>query len=159
MEEDILLQQISFASMGNQYITFTIENELFGVEILSVQELIGYKEITIVPNLPEYIIGVINLRGNVIPIIDLRKKFKLQTKNYDKFSVIIVLNINKRSIGLVVDSVHDVVSIPEEEISDTPMFTTKINTTFIKNISQVDNKLVVILDTNKILSIDEIENL
>jgi purine-binding chemotaxis protein CheW len=158
MEEDILLQQINFASMGNQLITFSIAGELFGVEILKIQELIGFKDVTQVPNLPPYILGVINLRGNVIPVIDLRKKFKMKAVEYDKFNVIIVLNIQKRSIALVVDSVHDVVSIPDEKINETPSFTTKIDTSFIKNISHIDDKLVVILDSDKILSIDEIES-
>lgn len=159
MEEEALIQQINFASMGNQLITFTIANELYGVEILKIQELIGYQNVTQVPNLPEYIIGVINLRGNVIPVIDLRRKFKMNLKKYNKFNVIIVLNIDRRSVGLVVDSVHDVLSFNDEDFNETPSFTTKIDTTFIKNITQIDGKLIVVLDTDKILSIEEIQNL
>ncbi len=156
MEEDVLLQQINYASMGNQLITFTIQDELYGVDILKIQELIGFSEVTPVPNLPGYILGVINLRGNVIPVIDLRKKFNMRHKDYDKFNVIIVLKVENRFIGLVVDSVHDVVSLSDEKVGDTPSFTTQIDTSFIKNISQIDDKLVVILDTDKIMSIDKI---
>ncbi len=159
MEEDVLLQQINYASMGNQLITFTIEEELYGVDILKIQELIGFNEVTQVPNLPEYILGVINLRGNIIPVIDLRIKFKMPPKEYDKFNVIIVLNVENRYIGLIVDSVHDVVSLSDEKVVDAPSFTTQIDTTFIKNISQIDDKLVVILDTDKILSIDKIDEI
>jgi purine-binding chemotaxis protein CheW len=157
-EEDVLLQQINFVSMGNQLITFTIGEELYGVDILKIQELIGFSNVTQVPNLPEYILGVINLRGNVIPVIDLRIKFGMEPKEYNKFNVIIVLNVDGRYIGLVVDSVHDVVSLSDDKIGETPSFTTQIDTTFIKNISHIDGKLVVILDTNKILSVDEINN-
>lgn len=159
MEGDSLLQQIYFASMGNQLITFTISNEYYGVEILKIQELIGFKSVTPVPNLPDFIIGVINLRGSVLPVIDLRRKFKMTPREYDKFSVIIVLNVDNRLVGIVVDSVHDVVSLSGDKISETPSFTTKIDTAFIKNITYIDNKLVIILDTEKILSLEEIKTI
>ena len=155
MAEQMLFEKLYNASMDNQLITFKVGNELYGIEILKIQELIAFKDVTPVPNLPDFIIGVINLRGNVIPVIDLRKKFSMTSKEYNKFNVIIVLSLENRMVGVVVDSVQDVVSLPESMYSETPNFTTKIDTAFIKSISNIDGNLVVILDTEKILSLEE----
>ncbi len=142
-----------------QYVTFIIGEETYGVEVLKVQEIIGMTQITHVPNTMSYMKGVINLRGSVVAVVDMRLKFTMQERDYDSFTVIIIVEVRERMIGMIVDSVSDVVSIPVKGIQDTPHFSSKIETDFIKGIGQVDEKLVIILDVDKILTTDELKEI
>ena len=140
-----------------QFVTFLIGDETYGVEVLRVQEIIGMTTITHVPNSLGFMKGVINLRGSVVPVVDMRLKFELGEKEYDSFTVIIIVEVNGRMIGMIVDSVSDVVSIPVQKIQDTPHFTAKIETDYIKSIGQQsDEQLVIILDVDRILTDDEL---
>ena len=140
-----------------QFVTFLIGDETYGVEVLRVQEIIGMTTITHVPNSLTFMKGVINLRGSVVPVVDMRLKFELGEKEYDSFTVIIIVEVNGRMIGMIVDSVSDVVSIPVQKIQDTPHFTAKIETDYIKSIGQqTDESLVIILDVDRILTDDEL---
>ncbi len=143
-----------------QFVTFLIGDETYGVEVLRVQEIIGMTTITHVPNSLSFMKGVINLRGSVVPVVDLRLKFELGEKEYDSFTVIIIVEVNGRMVGMIVDSVSDVVSIPVKKIQDTPHFTAKIETDYIKAIGQEsDERLVIILDVDRILTDEELTRL
>ncbi len=150
----ILNQQLTKTTEGQQFVTFSIDDEEFGVEILKVQEIIGYTKPTHVPNAPEFIRGVINLRGVIIPIIDLRKKFNMEEKEYDKFTVIVVVEVASKIMGIVVDAVSDVLSLAEQDIQETPDFS-KFKSEFLKGMGKVGEKLVVLLDIDRLLTSDE----
>ncbi len=142
-----------------QYVTFIIGVETYGVNVLSVQDIIGMTQITPVPNTLSFMKGVINLRGAVVPVIDLRKKFNMENREYDSFTVIIIVEVKDVKIGMIVDSVADVVGLPVTSIQDTPHFSSKIETNFIEGIGQLDNNLIIILNVEKILSVDELDTL
>ncbi len=147
---------ITYTTDENQFVTFKLDEETYGIEILKVQSIIAYEEITLIPNVPNYIKGVLNLRGSVIPIIDLRLKFNMEQKEYNLFTVIMVAEIKERLIGMVVDNVADVVSIPEDNVNQSPGFSTKIDTSCIKGVGNVDDRLIIIIDVEKMLLDDEI---
>lgn len=150
----ILNQQLTKTTEGQQFVTFSIDDEEFGVEILKVQEIIGYTKPTHVPNAPEFISGVINLRGVIIPIVDLRKKFSMEEKAYDKFTVIVVIEVASKIMGIVVDAVSDVLSLAEQDIQDAPDFS-KFKSEFLKGMGKVGEKLVILLDIDRLLTTDE----
>ncbi|MBP7901789.1 MAG: chemotaxis protein CheW [Spirochaetes bacterium] len=143
----------------NQFVTFMIGSETYGVEVLKVKEILGMTEITHVPNSLSFMRGVINLRGAVVPVVDMRLKFQLQEKDYDTFTVIIIVEVRERLIGMIVDTVSDVASIPVSTIQNTPHFTSKIETDFIKGIGQIESLLVIILDVDKILNHEEFKKI
>ncbi len=143
------------AEEENQFVTFVIGEETYGVEVLRVHEIIGMTQITHVPNAMTFMKGVINLRGSVVPVVDMRIKFTMSVREYDSFTVIIIVEVRGRMIGMIVDSVSDVVSIPVKSIQDTPHFSTKIETDFIMGIGQIEEKLVIILDVDRIMSSEE----
>jgi purine-binding chemotaxis protein CheW len=142
-----------------QYVTFTIAEEIYGVEVLKVQEIIGMTTVTHVPNSPSFMKGVINLRGAVVPVVDMRLKFGIQEKDYDAFTVVIIVEVRERLIGMIVDSVSDVAGIPLNSIQETPHFNAAVDTDFIKGIGQLDSKLVIILDVDRILTAEEVRGL
>lgn len=142
-----------------QFVTFVISNENYGVPVLKVQEIIGMTEIVHVPNCPDFMKGVINLRGSVVPVIDMRRRFKMEERQYDMFTVIIIVEVRDMLVGMIVDSVSDVVDIDASDVQKTPQFTVKIDTDFIEGIGQIGRKLVIILDIEKILSVEEIDAL
>ena len=142
-----------------QYVTFVIGEETYGVEVLKVQEIIGMTRITHVPNTMDFMRGVINLRGSVVPVVDMRIKFNMEEKEYDNFTVILIVEVRERLVGMIVDAVSDVVAIPVNNIQETPHFTTRIETDFIEGIGRIDDQLIIILNVNKILTIEELEQI
>ena len=116
-------------------------------------------EIVYVPNSPDFMKGVINLRGAVVPVVDMRKRFRMEERKYDMFTVIIIVEVKEILVGMIVDTVSDVVGIPQNAIQETPHFTTKIDTQFIEGIGQTNDKLVIVLDIDKILSAEEIKTI
>ena len=159
MQEKTDTAKLDAANNVKQYVTFVIANEIYGVPILKVQEIIGMTDIVHVPNSPEFMKGVINLRGSVVPVIDMRKRFSLEEREYDMFTVIIIVEMKNMPVGMIVDTVSDVVSIADSEIQDTPNVTSKISSDFIEGIGQVNERLVIILNIDNILSADEIEKM
>jgi purine-binding chemotaxis protein CheW len=140
----------------HQFVTFVIGSEVYGVDVSKVQEIIGITHITHVPNTLQFMKGVINLRGSVVPVIDMRLKFNLDEKAYDSFTVIIIVEVHERLIGMIVDAVSDVVNVPVATIQDTPHFTSKIETDFIRGIGQVEGGLVIILDVDLIMTREDV---
>ncbi|MBN1498671.1 MAG: purine-binding chemotaxis protein CheW [Spirochaetes bacterium] len=144
---------------NQQFVTFFIGKEIYGVDVLRVQEIIGITEITFVPNSLPFMKGVINLRGNVVPVLDMRKKLNMPDREYDQTTVIIIVEVKGRSIGMIVDAVSDVIDITTESIQNTPHFTAKIETDYIKSIGRKDDDLIIMLEVDKILSTDDLESI
>lgn len=143
----------------DKYLTFTLGNETYGLEIKYVTEIIGVQEITEVPELPEYIRGIINLRGKIIPIMDVRLRFKKSFREYNDRTCIVVVEIKDISIGLIVDAVSEVISILDQDIVPPPDLNKGLGNKYIKGIGKVRSEVKLLLDCNKLLSNDEIENL
>ncbi len=134
-----------------QFVTFNLNNEEYAVDILSVQEINRITEITKVPNSEHYVEGVVNLRGKVIPIINLRKKFGFEEKDRDDSSRIIIMEIQNITNGLVVDSVSEVLRIPASIIEPTPPMSADQNSQFIRGIAKLDGRLIILLDIDKLI--------
>ncbi len=150
-------EKVAVQSDGRQFVTFTLANEEYGLDIMKVQEIIGYQGFTKIPNLPTFIKGVINLRGTVVPVVDLRTKFYLEEKEYNKFTVIIVLVVLGRIMGMIVDTISDVISLADNEIEATPDFGTKIQTKFLKGMGKKGDKFVILLDIDRIMNEEDLE--
>lgn len=142
---------------GGKYLTFSLGREVYAFEILSVVEIIGFMEITVIPQLPKFILGVINLRNNVIPIMDLRARFQMNPKETDDETVFIILQTSNGNMGVMVDKVLDVINISDENIENTPDFGTKINTDFILGLGKVNSKVIILLSIKDVLT-DEIHD-
>ena len=152
MDEEIKKQDVELV----QLVTFKIGEEEFGVDILRVQEIIRTMEITRVPKAPDFVEGVINLRGKVIPIIDLRKRFGMEVREHDKHTRIIVIEINNMIVGFVVDAVHEVLRIPSDTVEPPPPAVMGgIDSEYIRGVGRLDDRLLILLDLDKLLSREE----
>ena len=140
-----------------QYLTFMLGDEYYGVNILKVQEIKGYTDVTRIPNTPDYIKGVLNLRGTIVPIINLRMKFGMEQIDNTAITVIIVVMVRGRVMGMIVDTVSDVLTIPAKEIKPPPSLGTKVDTSFIDGIGTSEERLVTFLDIDRVLTDQEIE--
>ncbi len=142
-----------------KYLTFTLANEEYGIHILKVKEIIGIMPITPVPKTPEYVKGVINLRGKVIPITDLRLTFDMDAKEYTDRTCIIVVEITGLAttiqIGIIVDSVSEVLNVNSDDVEKTPSFSTNINTDYILGMAKVNSGVKILLDIDKVLDVNE----
>ena len=139
------------AAEGTQYLTFCLRDEIYGVEILKVQEIRGWTKPTQIPNAPEFIRGVMNLRGAIVPILDLRQRFSMDETEVTKQTVVIVVNVQGRTIGMVVDSVSDVVDLQDNDIKDSPDFGTSIDASFIHGLAKAEENMVILLDIDRML--------
>lgn len=151
----------SLAEKAGKYLTFDLASEEYGIEILKVQEIIGLMPVTRVPRTPEFIRGVINLRGKVISVVDLRLKFGLDAKEDTRRTSIIVVQVKRAgghqvTIGLIVDDVYEVIDIAAEAIEPTPEFGANIDTNFILGVGKINQKVVMLLDVDKVLSGGEV---
>lgn len=148
---------------GLQYLTFFLAGEEYGVDILRVQEIKGWVPVTVIPNTPEYIRGVLNLRGTVVPVLDMRIRFHLEQEEYTSVTVIIVLSVKtddgERVIGIVVDSVSDVMNVNQDDVKPTPDFGTRVNTEFITGLAAVGEQMVMLLDIDLMFTTDELDDL
>ena len=142
-----------------QLVSFKLKQEEFGVNILLVQEIIRMQEITNVPNAPGFVEGVINLRGRVIPIVDLRKRFGMETKEQSNATRIIVVMIGEVQVGLIVDEVSEVLRISEDTVEPPPPIVAGIESDYIKGVGKLEDRLLILLDLNKILSMEEKQSL
>jgi len=151
------------SGQADQFLTFIVAGEEYGVDILCVQEIRGWESATSLPNAPRHIKGVINLRGTIVPIIDLRQCFGMESIEYTPITVVIVLKINTdqggRVMGIVVDAVSDVYTLAQEDMRPAPDIGSSSNTEFIKGLVNVENKMVILLDIDRLLSLDDIPNL
>ncbi len=145
--------------MGNQgtsgceeYLTFTLGAEEYGIDILKVQEIRGYDAVTRIANSPPFIKGVINLRGIIVPIVDLRIKFNLGEPTYDAFTVVIILNIGKRVIGIVVDGVSDVIQLSPDNLHHAPEFGSILDIRYIVGLGTVEERMIIVVDIEKLMT-------
>ena len=143
----------------DKFLTFILGNEFYGIEIKYVTEIVGMQPITEVPELPDYIRGIINLRGKIIPVMDVRLRFKKPLREYNDRTCIIVVDIRDISIGLIIDSVSEVLSIPEGDIVPPPEVNKGHNNRYIKGIGKVGSDVKIILDCNKLLNDEEADSL
>jgi purine-binding chemotaxis protein CheW len=138
-----------------EVLAFTLGNEEYGIDIQKVQELRGYDAVTHIANSPDFIKGVVNLRGIIVPIIDMRIKFSLGTPTYDQFTVVIILNIGGRVIGMVVDSVSDVTTLSSEQIKPAPQMGTALNTDYLIGLGTIEERMLILVDIDQLMSSDE----
>ncbi len=136
----------------NEFLTFTLGDEEYGVDILKVQEIRGYDTVTKIPDAPDFIKGVINLRGTIVPVVDMRIKFKLGRADYNDFTVMIILNIARRVVGMVVDGVSDVMQLLPEQIRPAPEFGAALNTRYITGLGTLDQRMLILVDIEKLMS-------
>ena len=151
-------QQIGLTTDGSQFLTFQLGEELYGVDILRVQEIKGYTAVTRIPNTPAHIKGVLNLRGTIVPIVELRTKFGMPTIDYTMFTVIVVVVVREKIMGLVVDAVSDVLNIDKKDIQPAPQFGAKVDVSFLNGIGKSGDKLVALLDMDRLLSDNDLQN-
>ena len=144
---------------GGQYLTFRLGNEEYGVEILKVQEIKGYSAITPIPNVPAYLRGVMNLRGTIVPVVDLRAKFGMTQAECTPFTVIIVVTVGARVMGLIVDAVSDVLDVPRGGVQPTPDFGAQVDARCLEGLAKAGDKLVVLLDIDRVVGADELDAL
>ncbi len=153
----------SKAAETAQYLTFILAGEEYGVDILRVQEIKGWERVTPIPNTPDFVKGVINLRGTIVPIIDLRQRFGLDRIEYGKTTVVIVLKIRheeqERTMGIVVDAVSEVYDVQAEETRATPDFGGVVDTDSVKGLATVDDKMIILLDIDHLINAGVLEHL
>jgi purine-binding chemotaxis protein CheW len=143
-------------SNAEQYLTFMLDREEYGVEILRVQGIQGWDSVTPIPNTPDYVLGVINLRGLVVPIIDLRKRFQLEDIPFGPTTVVIVVKVigdgSERIVGMVADAVSEVYNINQQEVKPAPDFGSAVDTEFVRGLASLDEKMVILLDVDHLVN-------
>ena len=150
-------QAIAIPADGRlEVVTFTLGQEEYGIDIQRVQELRGYDTVTCIANAPAHIKGVVNLRGIIVPIIDMRIKFNLGEPRYDEFTVVIVLNIGGRVVGMVVDSVSDVITLSAEQIKPAPEMGSVLDTDYIIGLGTLDTRMLILVDIDRLMSSEEL---
>ena len=144
-------------SNNRELLTFTLGNEEYGIDILKVQEIRGYDAVTTIANAPEFIKGVINLRGIIVPIVDMRIKFNLGKVEYNQFTVVIILNVLNRVVGIVVDGVSDVIALTAEQLKPAPEFSASLDTQYIMGLGTVDERMIIVMDIEKLMTSRDME--
>ena len=142
----------STAAQALEFLAFTLGQEEYGIDIQKVQELRGYDTVTRIANAPEHIKGVVNLRGIIVPIIDMRIKFNLGTPSYDQFTVVIILNMANRVMGMVVDSVSDVITLSPEQVKPAPEMASVLDTDYLIGLGTLDERMLILVDIDKLMS-------
>lgn len=150
MEQGVI--EVHEAKVNREILVFTLGTEEYGIDILKVQEIRGYDQVTAIANSPSFIKGVINLRGNIVPIVDMRIKFNLGKADYNEFTVVIILNIGKRIVGMVVDGVSDVISLSAEQVRPAPEFGTVLDTAYIQGLGTIEQRMIILADIEKLMS-------
>ena len=142
---------------GGEFLTFTLGNEEYGIDILKVQEIRGYDAVTTIANTPKFIKGVINLRGIIVPIIDMRIKFNLGNVTYDPHTVVIILNLASRVVGMVVDGVSDVIALTTDQIKAAPQFGATLDTKYLVGLGTINERMLILVDIEKLMNSGEME--
>ena len=137
---------------GREFLTFRLGGEEYGIDILKVQEIRGYDSVTRIANAPDFIKGVINLRGTIVPIVDMRIKFNVGEATYNQFTVVIVLNVGSRVVGMVVDSVSDVVALTPEQIRPAPEFHASMDTGYLLGLGALDGRMLILIEIEKLMT-------
>ncbi|PWN55014.1 chemotaxis protein CheW [Abyssibacter profundi] len=159
MDEDARAQPHLSEQESNEptqeFLTFRLGDEEYGVDILKVQEIRGYDTVTKIPDAPEYVKGVINLRGTIMPVVDLRLRFRLGEPRYDEFTVMIILHLESRKVGIVVDSVSDVLNLRESQMLPPPEFGGHLNANSIRGLGSAGERLVILIDIERFMASED----
>lgn len=147
----------TYSSEDQQYLTFNLADEYYGVDILKVQEIKGYTTVTRIPNTPDYLKGVLNLRGTIVPIVDLRMKFGMGITEPTSFTVVVVVNVRNRVMGFLVDAVSDVLDLNAKNIQPPPELGSAVDINFVAGIGNANDRLVTLLDIDRVLTEDEVK--
>lgn len=148
----LLSDDVKTAARPREYLTFRLAQEEYGIDILKVQEIRGYEPPTRVAHAPEFIKGVVNLRGTIVPIIDMRLKFNCATAEYNTFTVVIILNLRNRIVGIVVDSVSDVMELSPEHLKAAPDIESSIDSAAVVGLGSVGDRMLILLDIEKLMT-------
>jgi purine-binding chemotaxis protein CheW len=144
-------QQADESGLAQEYLTFTLGPEEYAIDILKVQEIRGYEQPTTIANAPAFIKGVINLRGTIVPIVDMRIKFNVGEAAYTPFTVVIILNIGSRVVGMVVDGVSDVIALRPDQIRPAPEFAATVDTKYIQGLGTLDERMLIVVDIARLM--------
>ncbi|OFC69873.1 chemotaxis protein CheW [Alteromonas confluentis] len=139
-----------------EYLSFILSDEHYALDITSVKEIRGYEKVTPIANAPAFIKGVLNLRGDIVPIIDLRIKFNIPNPTYNEFTIVIMLHVHNRVIGIVVDGVSDVVRLTEDEVRPPPDFGVIFDSRFLKGLATVDDRMIILVNIEQLISSGEL---
>lgn len=142
---------------SSEFLAFSLGDEVYGIDILKVQEIRAYEPVTKIANVPDFIKGVINLRGVIVPIVDMRIKFRFEAVDYNQFTVVIILNVCGRVIGMVVDGVSDVIALPPEHIHPAPEFGASLNTQYLTGMATMDGHMLILIDIERLMSAGDME--
>jgi len=148
-------QTLDVAETTREYLTFRLGDEEYGVDILKVQEIRGYDAVTKIPDAPEFVKGVINLRGTIMPVVDMRLRFHLGEAVYDAYTVMIILQLEHRKVGMVVDSVSDVLRLSDEQTLPPPEFGGSMDTRYISGLGSVDERLLILVDIERLMASED----
>lgn len=143
-------------NIQQEFLTFSLGDENYAIDILTVKEIRGYESVTKIANAPPFIKGVINLRGDIVPIVDLRIKFNVGEASYNEFTIVIVLHIRSRIVGIVVDGVSDVVSLDKEHLRPPPDFGVAFNSRYLLGLATVNEQMIILVDIDELISSDEL---
>lgn len=144
-------------ALPSEYLTFTLGSEEYGIDILKVQEIRGYDTVTRIANAPEFIKGVINLRGVIVPIVDMRIKLKVGEPTYHEFTVVIIINVHEKIVGMVVDGVSDVVALNRDQIKPPPEMGSALDTAYITGLGAAGEQMLILVDIEKLMGSDDIQ--
>ncbi|HEY8519031.1 MAG TPA: chemotaxis protein CheW [Gammaproteobacteria bacterium] len=151
------LQRDAQARVGHrELLVFRLGDEEYGIDILSVQEIRRYEAVTRIVNTPEFIKGVINMRGTIVPIVDLRIKFKLEKVVYDDFTVVVILNVADRVVGIVVDAVSDVIAVDDESLRPAPQFAGHVDDDYLDGLATVDQRMIIVVNIESLITTPEL---
>ena len=154
---DFGLSDSQATTSTSEFLSFKLGEEEYGVDILKVQEIRGYESVTRIANAPEYVKGVVNLRGTIVPIVDMRIKLGLGEPVYDEFTVVIILNIGRRVIGMVVDSVSDVTTLSGDQIRPAPPVGSSMDADYLTGIGTLEDRMLILVDIEKLMSSEEMQ--
>ena len=146
------VENLTVAGVAREYLTFRLDQEEYGIDILKVQEIRGYESPTRVANAPDFIKGVVNLRGTIVPIVDMRLKFNCSKAEYNSFTVVIILNLRSRIVGIVVDSVSDVMELPPENFRSAPDVESVIDSGSVLGLGSIGERMLILLDIERLMS-------
>jgi purine-binding chemotaxis protein CheW len=151
------MQENQVLGSTGEYLAFTLGDEVYGIDILKVQEIRAYEKVTKIANAPDFLKGVVNLRGVIVPIVDMRIKFRLDNVVYNEFTVVIVLNIGGHVIGMVVDSVSDVIELPPDQIHPKPEFGASMDTQYLIGMATADERMIILVDIERLMSSSDMD--
>lgn len=146
-----MMQNLTTAQTS-ELLAFKLGTEEYGIDILKVQEIRGFETVTRVANAPNHLLGIMNLRGIIVPIVDMRVRFNLYDPSYDQFTVVIILSIEDRTVGMVVDSVSDVITLTSEQIRPAPDMGSALNTDYLTGLGSIDERMIILIDINRLMS-------